>query len=107
MYERELVDKVLHDLIRLTNRRVPIAVEVALGPGVDQNQAELAWKELTYGTEMADVHVIWERAYDVMVCTGEGHRFIGDDACPYCGEDGVVVEAAPPISLGHWKLDAA
>lgn len=109
MHETELVDSALGTLIRLTGGVAPRSVEVALGPGVDRHEAEIAWKELTDDTSFADTHVTWEQASDLMVCEREGHRYAGDAmaTCPYCGADGVVIEPAPPIAVGHWELKDA
>lgn len=109
MHEKELVDNALRSLVRLTGGVAPRVVEIALGPGVDQHEAEIAWKGLTDDTSFGDTHVTWERASHLMVCEGEGHRYTSDvmAICPYCGADGVVIEPAPPIMLGHWELNGA
>lgn len=107
MHEQELVDSTIRNLIRLTGGRMPQSVEIALGPGVDAHEAEIAWKSITDGTTLGDIHVTWEQAFDLLVCTGDGHRFTEmTDTCPYCGADGVVVEAAPPIAIVNWEMNA-
>ncbi|MFP4073366.1 MAG: hypothetical protein ACLFVZ_04950 [Actinomycetota bacterium] len=63
---------------------------------------------LTEGTPLADAHVTWEQALDLLHCGGCGHDFAGNrlDVCRYCGGDGVVIEPAPPVSLGRWAVAA-
>ncbi|MFP3914068.1 MAG: hypothetical protein ACLFWM_04275 [Actinomycetota bacterium] len=109
MHEKELVDAAFRTLVRLTKGKIPTAVEIALGPGVETHEAEVAWKELTDGTPYGSTHVTWERALDVLVCEEAGHRYTSDgvEACPYCGADGVVIEPAVPVSLGRWTVQAA
>ncbi len=109
MHEEELVETALQALGRLTGGKAPAAVEIALGPGIDEHEAEIAWKGLTDGTSFIDTHVTWERAFDRLVCEKQGHRYAGEamEGCPYCGADGVVLEVAAPIAVGRWVLDTA
>lgn len=109
MHERDLIGEILETLVSLAGPRTVERVEIALGPGVDRVRAESAWQDLTMGTSLASTHVTWERASNLLRCGGCGHEYTGDrlESCPYCGADGVVVEPAPPISLGHWSLTAA
>ena len=104
MHEKELVASAIATLRRLCD--APLAsVEIALGPGVDSHESELAWKEFTDGTAFGDTRVTWERAYDRLVCDFAGHEYTGEamEACPYCGADGVVIEPAPPIAVVRWE----
>lgn len=107
MHEKELVESSLGTLNRLTRGRGIRSVEIAIGPGVDQYEAELAWKTLTAQSPLALTHVTWERAYDLLVCDALGHRYSGEamETCPYCGRDGVVIEPAAPITVGRWELE--
>lgn len=109
MHERDLIAEILETLSSLAGANRVGSVEIALGPGLDQGQAEAAWRDLTHGTSLADAHVTWERASDVLRCGECGHEYSGDrlDSCPYCGGDGLVVESAPRVSLGHWSVTAA
>ncbi|HLU52081.1 MAG TPA: hydrogenase/urease maturation nickel metallochaperone HypA [Acidimicrobiia bacterium] len=104
MHEKELVASAIATLRRLCDG--PIAsVEIALGPGVDPHEAEMAWKALTDGTPLGEARVTWERAYDRLVCDLGGHEYTAEvmETCPYCGADGVVIEPAPPIAVVRWE----
>lgn len=107
MHEKELVATAIATLNRLAPGELS-HVEIALGPGVEAHEAEIAWKDLTDGTPLGEARVTWECAYDRLVCEMGGHEFAGKamEACPYCGADGVVIEAAPPISVVRWEQAA-
>lgn len=104
MHEQELMADALETLRRLVDDQPIGEVEIALGPDVDREKAAESWKTLTEGTPLAEAHVTWEQASDLLRCGECGHEYTGDrlESCPYCGGDGVVIEPAPPVSLGHW-----
>lgn len=106
MHERELVEEVLETLRSLAGDEPIGEVEIALGRQVDREEAIRSWNMLTQGTELEGTRVIWERAFDLLHCADCGHDYTGDglDPCPYCGSDGVVIETAPPVSLGRWVI---
>lgn len=109
MHERELVEAALVTLRRAT-RELPLSsVEIALGPGIDRFRAALAWRDLTADTPLAPAHVTWERAQDLLRCDVCDREYTGDglESCPYCGNDGTVIEAALPIAVGRWVFAAA
>lgn len=64
---------------------------------------------MTENTPLADAHVTWEQALDLLRCRDCGHEYTGDclESCPYCGGDGVMIERALPVSLGRWVVAAA
>ncbi|MGA7270175.1 MAG: hydrogenase/urease maturation nickel metallochaperone HypA [Acidimicrobiia bacterium] len=105
MHENDLVEEALETLRSLTDREALTAVEMVLGPGVDRARAIRAWRALTEGTPFESVHVTWEQGLDLLRCGECGHEYTGDglESCPYCGADGMVVEAAVPIEIGHWS----
>jgi Zn finger protein HypA/HybF involved in hydrogenase expression len=109
MHEQELMAEALEALQRLADGESVGEVEIALGPGVDQEDAALVWETLTKDTPLADAHVVWEQALDLLHCRNCGHEYTGDrlEGCPYCGGDGVVIEPALPVSLGRWVVTAA
>lgn len=109
MHERELVEAALATVKRATRDRALSSVEIALGPGVDPFRAALAWHDLTAGTPLAQAHVTWERAQDLLRCDLCDREYPGDglESCPYCGGDGTVIEAALPIAVGRWIFAAA
>jgi hydrogenase nickel incorporation protein HypA/HybF len=109
MHEQELMVKILETLHSLADGEPIAEVEIALGPGVHQEKAERAWDTLTADTPLADAHVTWEQALDLLRCRVCGHEYTGDrlESCPYCGGDGVVIEPALPVSVGHWVVAAA
>jgi len=102
MHEQELMAEALETLQSLADGELIGEVEIALGPGVDREDAERVWETLTEDTPLA--HVIWEQALDLLRCGRCGHEYTGDglESCPYCGGDGVVIEPAVPVSLGRW-----
>lgn len=104
MHEQELMVEVLETLRILAGGISVREVEIALGPGVDREDAERAWEALSEDTPLADAHVVWEQALDLHRCGDCGHEYTGDrlESCPYCGADGVVIEPAVPVSLGRW-----
>lgn len=108
MHERDLVAEIVETLAGLVGLSDVVGVEIALGPGVDRARAEEVWRDLTEHTGLGAAHVTWERASDLLRCGECGHEYSGDrlDSCPYCGGDGVVIETAPPISLGHLSMNA-
>lgn len=108
MHEQELMVEALEILQSLADGEPVGEVEIALGPGVDEEDAARVWETLTEGTPLADAHVTWEQALDLLHCGDCGHEYAGDrlDACPYCGGDGVVIEPALPVSLGRWVVEA-
>lgn len=109
MHEHDLISRVVETLQSLSGDEEIRSVEIALGSGADEAQAAQAWDSLTEGTSLAPAHVTWEQASDLLRCDDCGHEYPGDplEACPYCGADGVVIESAPPVSLGHWDVAAA
>lgn len=109
MHEQELMAEALETLRSLADGEPIGEVEIALGPGVDQEDAALVWETLTEDTPLADAHVVWEQALDLLRCGECGHEYTGDrlEVCPYCGGDGVVIEPALPVSLGRWVIAAA
>lgn len=109
MYERELVEAALVTLRRATRDQPLSSVEIALGPGIDRFRANLAWRDLTADTTLAPAHVTWERAQDLLRCDVCDREYAGDglESCPYCGNDGTVIEAALPIAVGRWVFAAA
>ncbi|HEX6299419.1 MAG TPA: hydrogenase maturation nickel metallochaperone HypA [Acidimicrobiia bacterium] len=104
MHEQELMAEVLETLQSLADAEFVGEVEIALGPGVDREDAERAWETLTEDTPLAGAHVVWEQALDLLRCGDCGHEYTGDrlDSCPYCGGDGVVIEPTASVSLGRW-----
>lgn len=72
-----------------------------MGPGVDQEDAALDWETLTEDTPLADAHVVWEQALDLLRCGDCSHDYTVDrlEVCHYCGGDGVVIE---PALQGAW-----
>jgi Zn finger protein HypA/HybF involved in hydrogenase expression len=109
MHERELVEAALATVKRATRNKALSSVEIAVGPGVDQFRAALAWHDLTADTPLARAHVTWERAQDLLRCDLCDREYPGDglESCPYCGGDGTVIEAALPIAVGRWVFAAA
>jgi Zn finger protein HypA/HybF involved in hydrogenase expression len=108
MHEQELMADVLETLRILAGGRSVGEVEIALGPGVDRDDAERAWETLSEDTPLEDAHVVWEQAVDLLRCGDCGHEYTGEplESCPYCGGDGVVIEPAVPVSLGRWVAAA-
>jgi Zn finger protein HypA/HybF involved in hydrogenase expression len=108
MHERELMAEVVETLERLADGESVGEVEIALGPGIDRDQAERGWETVTEDTPLAGARVIWEQALDLLRCGDCGHEYTGDrlESCPYCGGDGVVIEPALPVSLGRWVAAA-
>lgn len=104
MHEQELMADALETLRILARGSSVREVEIALGPGVDREDAERAWEALSRDTPLADVHVVWERAVDLLRCGECGHEYTGDrlESCPYCGGDGLVIEPTAPVSVGRW-----
>ena len=109
MHEQELMAEVLETLQSLADGESVEEVEIALGPGVDREDAERTWRTLTEGTPLAGAHVVWEQALDVLRCGDCGREYTGDrlESCPYCGGDGVVIESSLPVSLGRWVVAEA
>ncbi len=107
MHEQTLVADVLETLEVLTEGQALREVEIALGPEVNRAGAEAAWNVLSAGTRFASTHVTWEQATDLLGCEQCHHEFTSDGtgACPYCGGQGMVLEPAVPISVGHWEID--
>ena len=103
MHEQELMAEVVETLQGLADGEAVAEIEVALGPGVNREDAARFWRTLTEETSLANTHVIWEQALDLLRCGGCGHEYTGDrlEICPYCGGDGVVIEPALPVSLGR------
>jgi Zn finger protein HypA/HybF involved in hydrogenase expression len=85
MHEQELMGEALETLQRLADGESVGEVEIALGPGVDQDDAARVWENLTEDTPLGDAHVIWEQALDVLQCGDWGHEYTGDrlESCPY------------------------
>ena len=108
MHEQGLMAEVVETLQSLADGESVGEVEIALGPGVDREDAERAWETVTEDTPLAGAHVVWEQALDLLRCGDCGHEYTGDrlESCPYCGGDGVVIEPAVPVSLGHWVVAA-
>jgi Zn finger protein HypA/HybF involved in hydrogenase expression len=108
MHEQELMADVLETLRILAGGRSVGEVEIALGPGVDRDDAERAWETLSEDTPLEDAHVVWEQAVDLLRCGDCDHEYTGEplESCPYCGGDGVVIEPAVPVSLGRWVAAA-
>jgi hydrogenase nickel incorporation protein HypA/HybF len=106
MHEQELMAEALDTLQSLAYGESVEEVEIALGPGVDREDAARVWEILTEDTPLADTHVIWEQALDLMRCGDCGHEYTGNrlESCPYCGGDGVVIEPALAVSLGRWVV---
>lgn len=106
MHEQELMSGVLRTLTSLAGDDPIEEVERALAHEVDRQEAIRSWALLTRGTPLEDARVIWERSLDLCRCAECGHDYTGDGqtSCPYCGSDGVVVESAPPVSLGRWVV---
>jgi Zn finger protein HypA/HybF involved in hydrogenase expression len=107
MHEKDLVAEALETLRSLVDGEPMAAVEIVLGPGVDGTRAIRAWRVLTEDTPFEGVHVTWERGLDLLRCERCDHEYTGEelDTCPYCGGDGVVVESAVPIEIGHWSAE--
>jgi hydrogenase nickel incorporation protein HypA/HybF len=107
VHEQELVANVIETLFVLVDTAALHTVEVAVGPGVDLGSAAEQWVGQTAGTSLARARVTWERSSDLLRCDGCEAEYQGAalESCPYCGGDGMVVEAAPPISLGHWEVE--
>lgn len=106
MHEQELVATVLETLRRLVGDEPIEDVEIALGRGVDREEAIRSWDSLTQETPLEGTRVIWERSLDLLRCADCGRDYTGGplEACPYCGGDGMVIETAPPVSLGRWVV---
>jgi Zn finger protein HypA/HybF involved in hydrogenase expression len=104
MHEQERMAGVIATLLSLAGDEVIAEVEIALGHGVEREGALRSWSTLTKGTELEDARVIWERSLDLFRCSECGRDYTGDrlEVCPYCGADGVLIETAPSVSLGHW-----
>lgn len=109
MHENDLVAEALETLRSVAGGEPITTVEIVLGPGVGRTRAALAWHALTEGTPFEEVHVTWEQGLDLLRCEQCGHEYTGDglETCPYCGGDGIVVEAAVPIEIGRWSGEAA
>jgi Zn finger protein HypA/HybF involved in hydrogenase expression len=108
MHEQGLMAEVVETLQSLANGESVGEVEIALGPGVDREDAERAWETVTEDTPLAGAHVVWEQALDLLQCGVCGHEYTGDrlESCPYCGGDGVLIEPALPVSLRRWVVAA-
>ena len=108
MHEQELMADALETLRILTDGGRVREVEIALGPGVNREDAIRAWNAVSADTPLADTRVVWEDAVDLLRCGDCGNEYTGDrlDSCPYCGADGVVVETAIPVSVGRWVVPA-
>lgn len=108
MHENDLVTEALETLRSLRDGEQITAVEVALGPGVDRAQAARAWRAQTEHTPFEAIHVTWEQGLDLLRCEHCEHEYTGDelDACPYCGGDGMMLEAAVPMQIGRWSGEA-
>lgn len=108
MHESELMAEVLETLERLAEGQPIAQVEIALGEDADRQAAETAWEALSEGTSLEHSRVIWEKAMNLLRCGDCGREYPGGrlESCLYCGGDGVVIEAAPPVSVGHWNGSA-
>ena len=108
MHEQELMADALETLRVLADGGPVREVEIALGPGVNREDAIRAWDAVSEDTPLANTHVIWEAAVNLLRCGDCGHEYTGDrlDSCPYCGADGVVIEPASPVSVGRWVVPA-
>jgi hydrogenase nickel incorporation protein HypA/HybF len=104
MHEHDLVAGAVETLKSLTAGQSIGEVEIVLGPSVERSIAAQAWETLTANTPLAAAHVTWEQGLDLVRCERCAHEYTenGSESCPYCGGDGVVIEPAAPIEVGHW-----
>jgi len=107
MHEVGLLRTTLAELAHWGTGRPIRQVALAVGPEVDLDAAQSAWREAATGTTAAAATVTWERAADGLVCFSCGASYEGDRLaqCPDCGGSGLVVREAPEITIVDWTCD--
>jgi hydrogenase nickel incorporation protein HypA/HybF len=107
MHETGLLRAAVAELAAQTHGRAVRRVVLAVGPGADLDAARHAWAEAARDTPVAGAAVRWSTAQDELSCLDCGAGYAGDrlTVCPDCGGTGLVVEAAPELSIMDWSVD--
>ncbi|HEX6220897.1 MAG TPA: hypothetical protein VF115_07370, partial [Acidimicrobiia bacterium] len=78
MHEQELMAEAPETLQSLADGERSGKSRWNWGPGVDQEDAALDWETLTEDTPLADAHVVWEQALDLLRCGACSHDYTGN-----------------------------
>ena len=106
MHETGIVTETAEHLRALGDGRCVGSVTLALGPGMDRASTVQAWEHATSSGPLASAAVTWVEHRHRLACLACTAEYEGDklDACPTCGEDGLMIDPADDLTVVDWRF---
>lgn len=106
MHERAVVFETARKLAMLAGDDPVGAVTLGVNPETDSAVVESAWRDATLSTGLGEATLTFVTRYHDLQCLDCGGNYNGDrlTVCPRCGGNGLVVEAAPEVTLDSWQV---
>ncbi len=104
MHERAAIASALHAFLAESGGDVA-GVEVEMAPGVDEELVRTIWSEAARGTGAEGATLECVAGADTLRCFACGTEYGGSKLtpCPHCDGAGLVVAAAPPLTVRAWQ----
>ncbi len=104
MHETGLLYAAIAEVTEATGSWPVIRVSLAIGPDIDEQVADQAWRQASAGTTAEGATVTWSRSTHTLSCLHCGRLYHGDrlTRCTSCSGNGLVVVSAPEIELLGW-----